>query len=184
MMTSNNINNIFSLFSEGKKLALYDKKPFLEADVCPDIEQRHVTNLSSISNKYDMLILDNLLKISEIVNLLDKTTEQGCAIVLLKNKTLRQKLCLAFRIASFHLYARKYRLKFRGYFLIPNDANPTQLVSCQKYLAQQYFHKHYHWQYNEEPKKTKRFFKHLMYMLNAFYFNENYFLFWVSKNAK
>ncbi|MCS5709124.1 hypothetical protein CC99x_009425 [Candidatus Berkiella cookevillensis] len=179
-----NINNVFSLFSEGAKLALYEEKPFLDADICPDIEQRHVSSLSSISSKYDVLILDNLGKTSELVKLLDNATEGGCAVVLLKNKTFKEKLCIALRIISLHLCAKKWQLKFRGYFLLPEETNPTQVVSCQRYLAQQYFHKYYHWQYNEESKKMKRLFKHLMYMFNAFYLNENYFLFWISKNAK
>lgn len=183
-MTSNNINNIFSLFCEGKKLALYNKKPFLDADVCPDIEQRDTIHFSNLAKKYDMVILEGLGKNSEILNLLGKIKENGCIVILFKNKTLKEKLCIAFRLLFLNLYAKKWRLKTRGYFLLPNDINPTQLVSCQKYLAQQYFRKYYHWQYNEKFNKNKRFFRHLLYMLNAFYMNENNFLFWISKNAK
>lgn len=188
-MTSNhdstpNINNIFSLFANGEKLALYHEKPFLEVAACPNVEQMNLGGLASVEKKYDLVILDNLKNTSDILNFLSKTTEQGCAVVLLKNKTLKEKLCIASRIISLYLRPKKYPLQIKGYFVHPNYETPSQVVSCHKHLSQQHFHKYYHWQYNENSKKAKRFFKHLVYVLNAFYFTENYFLFWIAKNAK
>lgn len=189
MMTSNqastpNINNVFSLFSNGEKLALYNEKPFLDVAACPHVEQKSTSSLASIDNKYDLVILDNLKKTSDIFNFLSKTTEQGCTIILLKNKTLKEKLFIASRIISLCLRSRKYHLMIKGYFVHPNYEAPSQVVSCHKHLSQQHFHKYYHWQYNENSTKAKRFFKHIVYALNAFYFTEDYFIFWIAKNAK
>ena len=188
-MTSNQFltqqkKNIFNFLSNGNKVALYQNAPFLDAELYPDVEQKPYASVSSTDKKYDVVMVNDLKNISELQYCLNMTPENGVTVVLIENKTIKEKLRIAYFLCMLLLKSKKNPLKIKGYFVLPVFSVATQLISSHRYLAQQYFHKYYHWQYNAEAKKTKRILKHLIYLFNAFYLTENYFLFWISKNAK
>ena len=175
--------DLLSFLSCGTKLYVQQSCSVFNQKILNDTMAVNAQDIGAIQNqKFDLVVLSYPFKRSLVIKCLNLLSRDGQIVFCAHNQNIVRRMCWLLTVIKLQNFCRfKKHSNHRLYYIRPGFDFVVQVVSHQKFLSQQYFKQHYHWQFTQAQSTMKRVIKHFVFKTNTFYLLEQSFVLGVQK---